>query len=254
MVEKGLTHRRVRRDALIGLAGAGGFTSHTFCEAFVGGRWRRLNYGELGQNVLDRNYLGLMIHVHTFRDLSEANLAATWGTRYARGKRDDAFPHANPYRLLEVSDHFGDNGDVTNPPLGELKQVTIGKAYWFGSKEMPARLAQMAVERPDDGAGRLFFHGEEWLEDGDNYLQYKVFLMRADPEFVLKAEGKQDVKARLAGPYYTATPDGLRELEVVIPADELAKMARGVAYTVHPVNGRKGGEWKVRDGLTVTRE
>jgi hypothetical protein len=37
-----------------------------------------------------------MIHVHTFRDLSEADIAATWGVRYAKGQRDDTFRHANP--------------------------------------------------------------------------------------------------------------------------------------------------------------
>src|SRR5205085_12334741 len=60
MAEKGLTHHRVRRDAFYGvLAGGNGFTSHTFCEVFVGGRWRRLNYGTLGQNILDPRNLGL---------------------------------------------------------------------------------------------------------------------------------------------------------------------------------------------------
>src|SRR5262245_52226098 len=43
----------------------GSWTSHTFNEVFVGGRWRRLNYANLGQNVLDDG-LGLMVHVHTF--------------------------------------------------------------------------------------------------------------------------------------------------------------------------------------------
>src|SRR5262249_48002416 len=107
-ISDGLTNYRVRWTACLGaLSGGSGFTSHTFCEVFVGNRWRRLNFTTLGQNILERNYLGLMIHVHTFNDLSEANLAATWGTRYARGLRDDVFRHSNPYRLLEVSDHFG---------------------------------------------------------------------------------------------------------------------------------------------------
>jgi hypothetical protein len=34
------------------------WVSHTFDEVFVGGRWRRLNYDRLGQNVLDPQYLG----------------------------------------------------------------------------------------------------------------------------------------------------------------------------------------------------
>jgi hypothetical protein len=254
LVEKGLTHHRVRRDVLVALLNGGsGFTSHTFCEVFVGGRWRRLNYSTLGQNILERNYLGLMVHVHTFRDLSEANLAATWGTRYAKGQRDDVFRHSNPYRLLEVSDHFGKYAKVPNPTVGELKRVTIGKAYWAGSKDVPASLPDSFKKRPADGSGRLIFHCEEWLQDGDNYLQYTLFLLRADPNFVLKAKGQPDVKAQRGG-IYTAPAEDLRELEVALSPTEFAKMTRGVPYSIHPVNRSKGYEWRMREGLTVTRE
>ena len=45
-----------------------------------------------------------------------------------------------------------------------------------------------------------------------------------------------------------------RELEVIIPAAEFAKMAKGTAYTLHPVNGKKGYEWKVPEGVTLTRQ
>ena len=31
-------------------------------------------------------------------------------------------------------------------------------------------------------------------------------------------------------------------------------MARGVAYTLHPVNGKQGYEWKVREGVSLTRD
>jgi hypothetical protein len=245
----------MRRDVGLALLQAGsGFTSHTFCEVFVGGRWRRLNSTTLGQNVVERNYLGLMIHVHTFNDLSEAKLAETWGTRYALGRRDKVFPHSNPYRLVELSDHFGKYARVPNPKIGELQRVTIGKVYWTGSKDAPPKLPEPFSSRPGDGSGRLGFHCEEWLEDGDNYLQYTVFLMRADPNFILKAPGQPDVKARYVGPCYTAPAEGLREVVVWIPPDEFAKMARGVAYTLHPANGTKGRQWRVRDGLTVTRE
>jgi RNA polymerase sigma factor (sigma-70 family) len=255
MVEKGLTHRRVRRDVFLALSSLGSsFTSHTFCEVFVAGRWRRLNYAKLGQNVLDTNCLGLMIHVHTFRDLSEANLAQTWGARYAGGHRDGVFKHSNPYRLMEVSDHFGKHARVPNPPVPELRRVTIGKAYWFGSKDVPKSMPSQFKERPTDGSGRLVLHCEEWLEDAGNYLQYKVFLLKADPELVLKAKGRPDVRAHVEGSYYTAPAEGLHEVVVVIPARELAKMAKGAKYTIHPVNGKKGPVWRVRDGVTVTRE
>jgi hypothetical protein len=253
LVEKGLKHHRVRRDAYYGVLGGPAFTSHTFCEVFVGGRWRRLNYTALGQNVLDPHCLGLMLHVHTFRDLSEANLAATWGTRFARGQRDEVFRHSNPYRLMELSDHFGKHARVPNPPAPELKRVTISAAYWLGSKEMPAALVPLVGKGPRDGAGRLFIHGEEWLQDAGDHLQYKAFMRRADGDFVLKAKDRPDVKARLEGSFYTQTSAKLRELEVIIPPKEFAKMAPGVAYTLHPRNQSKSHTWGVRDGLTLTR-
>jgi hypothetical protein len=254
-IEKGLTHHRVRRDAFYGaLMSSGGFTSHTFCEVFVGGRWRRLNYATLGQNVLDASALGLMIHVHTFRDLSEANLAATWGTRYAKGQRDDVFGHSNPYRLMEVSDHFGKNAHVPNPPAAEHSRITIGKAYWPTSPDTPPLVREHAANPPRDGSARFFVHGEEWLKDAGDYLQYKAFLWRADPEFVLKAKDQPDVKARVGGHYFTQSSTNLRDVEVIIAAPEFARMARSVAYTIHPVNGKADYQWKVRDGVTIARE
>jgi hypothetical protein len=263
MLAKGLKHHRVRLDACLGaLSGGSAFASHTFCEAFVGGRWRRLNYTKLGQNVLERNYLGLMIHVHTFNDLSEANLAATWGTRYAKGQRDDVFRHSNPYRLLEVSDHFGKHAKVANPPADkELKRVTIDKAYWDKDALPEVRaLGRASLERGQLPIGlaperpRFFVHCQEWLDDAGDYLQYKLFMLRADRNFSLRAKGRRDVACQVSMNFYTHRSRKLCELEVVIPPSEYARMAKGVAYTLHPVNGKKGHEWKVRGGVTLTRE
>lgn len=54
--------------------------------------------------------------------------------------------------------------------------------------------------------------------------------------------------------FYTHQSQNLCELEVVIPAAESAKMARGVEYGLHPVNGRKGYQWEVREGVVLRRE
>lgn len=255
MADQGLTHHRVRSDAVLGvLSGGTGFTSHTFCEVFVGGRWRRLNYTTLGQNVLERNYLGLMIKVHEFRDLSEANLAATWGARYAKGQRNDVFPHSNPYRLMEISDHFGQFAEAPNPPAdNELKQVTIGKIYWHDSPDTPKDIRSLQWTAPR-GAGQFFIHGEEWLDDAGDYLQYKLFMRRAATDFVLRAKGRPDVACQLTKNFYTHHSRDLCELEVVIPATEYAHMVPGVAYELHPLNGTKAHRWKVRKGLTLMRK
>ncbi|HKB35401.1 MAG TPA: transglutaminase domain-containing protein, partial [Gemmataceae bacterium] len=265
MVGQGLTHHHVRCDASLGvLSGGSNFTSHTFCEVFVGGRWRRLNSTTLGQNIVERNYLGLMIKVHSFTDLSDANLAATWGARFAKGLRDDVFKHSNPYRLMEVSDHFGKHARVPNPAAEmELREVTITKAYW-PDKDAPAEIQKMEEQRAREalpllefGLGdqdrRFYIHCQEWLENAGDYLQYKLFMRRADPTFVLRAKGKPDVACRISMSFYTHQSRNLCELQVVIPSADYAKMAKG-AYTLHPVNSKKGYEWKVRDGLTLMRE
>jgi hypothetical protein len=265
MVDRCLTHHRVRCDACLGaLSGGSGFASHTLCEVFVGGHWRRLNGTTLGPSALERNYLGLMIKVHTFNDLSEANLAATWGTRYAKGLRDEVFKHSNPYCLLEVSDHFGKSAKVPNPPADhELKQVTIDKAYWPDAKDAPDEVRKMANLALGDnmelhlqlgGDRRFYIHCREWLDNAGDYLQYKLFMRRADRRLVLRAKGQPDVACQISMNFYTNHSENLCELEVVIPAAEYARMAKSVAYTLHPLNGKQGFEWRVREGLTLTRE
>ncbi len=255
MVEKNLTHHRVRSAVSLALTGmAQSYANHTFLEVFVGNRWRRLNYSRLGQNILDAQNLGLMVHVHTFRDLAEANLAATWGVRYAQGKRDEVFKHSNPYRTLELSDSFGRHANLPNPPAEtEHRHITIGKIYWYGSKEMP-RTIQYPPGRHAEGTGHLLIHGEEWFEDAGNHLQYKVFLERADKKIMFKAKGQPDIKGEIKMSFWTAPAEKVREIELIIPPKEFAKMAKGVPYTLHPVNSNARYQWKVREGVTITRE
>jgi RNA polymerase sigma factor (sigma-70 family) len=254
MAEKGLKNHEVRHVVFESALRHGtAYTAHTFLEVYVGHRWRRLNYRTLGQNVLDPRNLGLMVHVHTFRDLSEANLAATWGKRYALGLRDADFRHNNPYRLLEISDLFGAHAKVPNPPAKEHKEITITKLY--RRTAAPKEIQEMLLRgRPvPPGDNELMIHGDEWLADRD-HLQYKVFMHRADPELVFRAKGRPDVKARVEMGFITQPSQGLREIMVLIPSVEYAKMEKGTPYTLHAANGRPGYQWKVKEGLTLTRE
>src|SRR5262249_24470039 len=162
-------------------------------------------------------------------------------------------------RLLEVSDHFGKHARVPNPPAEqELKQVTITKAYW-PDKNAPAEVREMEQQRVRQELAlleqgflsqdrRFYIHCQEWLENAGDYLQYKLFMLRADRTFLLRAKGKPDVACQVSMSFYTHRSRNLFELEVVIPSAEYGKMAGGVAYTLHPANGRKGYAWQVREG------
>jgi Transglutaminase-like superfamily len=255
LVRKSLTHNEVRSTATLGLLAAGdSYANHTFLEVFVGRRWRRLNYAKLGQNILDATYLGLMIHVHTFNDLSEANLAPTWGARYGLSQRDAEFKHSNPYRTLELSDHFGRFAKVQNPPAKEHKQITITHAYWADAADTPDDLRQSAARHTAaDGSPRFFIHGDEWWDDAGDYLQYKVFMQQVDRQFVLRAKDQPEVKATVTMSFFTNASTKLREMEVAIPKEEYAKMVKGVTYSLNPVNGVKGYEWRVKEDVRLSK-
>jgi hypothetical protein len=256
LIDKGLTHHGVRSTVRYALLALGkNYANHTYLEVFVGNRWRRLNYTQLGQNTLDAKYLGLMIHVHTFTDLSEANLAPTWGRRYGLGQRDEVFRHSNPYRTLALEDHFGRYAKVSNPPQAskEHKRITIDKSYWHGAPEAPHETREAKGAPIPPGSGHLWLHGEEWWEDAGNYLQYKLFLGRADRNFMLRAKGQEALKCRLSGFYVTLPSKKIRDMELIIPPDEYAKMAKGTAYHLEPVNSVAEYRWKIKDGLTITR-
>src|SRR4029453_12537032 len=115
-----------------------------------------------------------MVHVHTFNDLSEAGLAATWGTRYALGQRDDVFKHSNPYRTVSLDDHFGKYADGPNPPAAEHKRLTISKVYWADAKEAPESV-RASPTNAGPGSGRLYVHVDEWFDNAGEHLQYRPF-------------------------------------------------------------------------------
>ena len=118
LVKEHIAHNKVRETVLAGLRRARrGFTAHTFNEVYVGNRWHRLNYNKLGQPILDQHLFGLQTHLYTFNDLSEVDLARTWGRRYGKGERDTVFKYSNPYSAVAISDLFGRHSELVNPPF-----------------------------------------------------------------------------------------------------------------------------------------
>ena len=74
----------------------------------------------------------------------------------------------------------------------EERKVTIGTRncrlaalrsfFRFVAKEV----REMA-EGPGPEGGRFYIHGEEWFDKAGDYLQYKLFMLRTDRRFVLRA-------------------------------------------------------------------
>ncbi len=218
----------------------------------MGGRWVRLNYTTLGQNSLDANTMGLLTHVNTFNDLSEVPLAATWGKRYALGERDAVFRYGNPYRCEELSDHFGKYARVENPLKREHRAITISRAYWADSADAPDMIKQANLRSRNDGSGHLLLHGEEWFDE-EPWQQLKIFLQAAGKEFLFKAAGHPEVRGRITTGSFTGGSQNLREMEVLIPRNEYAKMEPGVEYTLTPRNEVAGYEWKTKGRVTIMK-
>jgi hypothetical protein len=250
LVERGISNHALRKSLLQSLPGATGFSAHTFNEVYIDGRWRRLNYNQLGANI-DSTF-GLMTHVHTFADLSEAGLARTWGWRYGTGMRSATFKTSNPYCATEISDRFGIYCDLSNPEpeKKEHSAITITKAYWPNTAAAPASVKSSGSGA--DGSGFLFVHGDEWFK-GEHYTQYKIFMGRADPEFKLVSQGAPDVKGSLSSLYITNETEDLREIEIKFKPAEFEKLRDGVEYRLVPVNSREKYQWIVPDGVRVMR-
>ncbi|MCZ6603290.1 MAG: hypothetical protein O6952_09815 [Planctomycetota bacterium] len=254
LVWTAIRHREVRSEIVSGIAPlSNSFAAHTLNEVFVGGRWRRLNYSRLGQNNLDRTTMGLLTHVHTFGDLSEADLALTWGKRYGKGEKDKVFQHRNPYRAIELSDRFGIHGKIQVERGSSVPtHLTISKVYWYHSEAADPWLKKTASRDRGDGDGYLIAHVDEWDANmGGNF--YSLFIKRADRHIVLAAEGQPNVTGRVTGNFWASLPKGFRELEILISKEELEKMKPGIDYSVIPRNSISEYRWKLSEEITVRR-
>lgn len=240
MLEEHLSNHEVRytlRKAL--QAYRKGFTAHTFNEVYVGGRWRRLNYSKLGQNIYGKGAMGLLTHVNTFNDLSEADLAESWGLRYGKGNRDSTFRHSNPYCTTEISDRFGLYCEMPNPAVKELKQVTITKVYWFFSDERPKWIPEDSVRKNNDG--HILVHVNVPFDD------VAVIYPKLDKDFVLSAKGHPTIQAKAERGYWNS------ECYIRIPENEMTKMVKGVPYRLAPENPNQEYQWIVDKEVCIMR-
>jgi RNA polymerase sigma factor (sigma-70 family) len=253
MVRKNIKHHQVRRKLLQGLSSAKGYANHTFNEVWVGGRWVRLNYKTLGQNILDGNLMGLLTHVNTFNDLSEVPLAATWGRRYATGERDEIFRYGNPYRCDQISDHFGKFAKIENPEVREHRSLTVSSAYWADDPAAAATIKESKWLFHNDGSRSLLIHGEEWFED-ETGPQYRPFLESAGKKFVFEADNHPPVHGRITTSSITWHSRNLHKIEILLPREEYAKMQPGVEYTLTPKNEIAGYQWKIKGRVTIMKQ
>jgi hypothetical protein len=227
LLRKGLTHHRIRYEVLRGVSNAGWrFTAHTFHEVYVGGHWHRLNYNELGEPIVDEHCFGLVTHLYTFADLSEIELAATWGCCYAHGQRSEEFSCSNPYKAVTVTDLFGahahvDNPEATRPPKKRARPNIVimhPRGLSFSAYE---EISHRVKDRVWARTGR--YHDELSYEE--------VFDVSWDlyPGDVVVLLFSLDTKERIPAGYKDLLPKSWSEIEAILGGGgsvELAGKAR----------------------------
>jgi len=246
MFYSAIHHNDIRETVRAALDGTSGFENHLFNEVYIGHKWVRLNYARLGQPILDRHYFGLLTHIYTCADLSQAQLPQTWGMRFFHYPADQPkLSSVNPYRLISVTDHFGTNSHLSNPPVppAELQTVTIIGLYGTNSSEVPKFFKQSwqgMASRPD--MPDFLIAIQEWIPDAPN--QMRALQGRIGREFVLKAPDHPQLRAHLTQLDMTSSGE-FQAFGAQIDEADKGKLVRGLPYSIEPINTNDKYRWKV---------
>ena len=122
------------------------WASHTFNEVYVGGHWHRLNYDHLGQGIYDRQLFGLMTHVATFNDWSDAKFHETVGRRQKTDGPRDIFGFRNPYSTISLRDQVGVHSKVELPKDGEMRLI-VERIFWTDDENLPKSIRENCRKR-----------------------------------------------------------------------------------------------------------
>jgi len=232
---RGISNNVVRSTLVAGVGtGAGAWANHTFVEVFVGKKWVRLNYNNLGQPILDRRYFGLLTVVNRFNDWSESGLVDTWGVHVVRTQ--DGLPvspplsSVNPYRSLGISDNMSQFPGMANPP-GDLPfplTATIDKVWAEADPNLPDQLKGMHFP----GYKLIFMAVHEPLKNSEEgWLRFLLEVL--SPEFILTTDNDQaNFPLQYIGTFTGAMPSGPGGFFIPIPESEYQKLRVGSKYSV----------------------
>ncbi len=247
MLERGLDHAGLRAQIVPAIAQLkDSWASHTFNEVYVGGRWRRLNYDKLGQDILEPGMFGLMTHVATFSDWADAKTADTIGRRQTLKRYDDLFGGPNPYSTITLRTEVGPHCDLPQAKQPQALTARLTAAHWGDGEDAPKEIRDWFAERKVFG----MVVRVEGVADG---AALRTFLAMADLRLFLVADGKPRLGVGLdAGCWWFRNDHAL----VVVPfgpADQ-RDLATGVPYRLVLRNGSTDAIWQSDDALRVTRK
>ncbi len=245
LVRHGIREPAVRRAVLSGMAGhERSWTSHSFNEVFVGGRWWRLDYTELGVGILRPERFGLLVHVATFHDWADARMPESIGRRQSLNERDAIFRGANPYALLSVSEHLGEHASLELPEIEPLV-AQVDAFYWTDDPGLDVDV-RTGIER----GKRFGLLGR--LEGPRTMSKTLELLAAADLRLLLEAEDRPTLSAALDPLCVWWRGDHALVYVPFGPADR-RDLVPGVEYSPRFRNDKEHARLEPADGLIVSR-
>ena len=243
MVEQGITHHRLRERILPALRRLrGSWASHTFNEVWVGGRWRRLNYHRLGQDIADPQLFGMITHVATFFDWADARMPETIGKRQTRGTTDDTFGFRNPYSTIALRDEFGAHCPLDNP-APEAVTAKVTAVHWGDGERAPDFVREWFAKR---GVFGLIAR----VEGPDSFDQFQQLLERADLRVYLVADDKPRLGVGFAAGNWWWKGD---HAWIVVPfgRGDREQHVADASYAFVCRNEHEQPKWQLADDLVV---
>jgi len=130
----------------------------------------------------------------------------------------------------------------------ELQEVHINGVYWKRDKRIPKWGRDLL------GGGSFIISIEDWIE-GQDRQQLNIFRRNAGFNFVLKADGYEDIS--VSGENFCGTMSmgegSFQACVVRLSPSQLEKMASAVEYTIVPINENKKYIWKVNMGVRLIK-
>lgn len=242
-----VTHPVLRRDLRTAAEKLGeSFAAHTFNEVHVAGRWRRLNYARLGQNILDPDCMGLMVRVHTFEDLSTAGLCSGWGLHKDDPSR--VFRGNNPYTTIALRDSNGPHSqiEIPSPEESEKRWLTITDAFWFDSPKRPPEIAADWNGASDPSCGHVLVRVVEPTRELESTWA------KAGRTFDVQDARGHAVASAWSPRTWWADRDGEGgTFYLRIEAKDFARLKPGQRYSLVPVHASELHRWRIQDGEPV---
>ena len=226
----------------------GSWASHSFNEVYVGERWRRLNYDNLGQGIYDRNLFGLITHVATFHDWANAKMPETIGKRQKSERSDDVFGGPNPYSTISLRDEKGVHCQVKLPEF-ETQKLIVKSIQWTDAKELPEDIRNNCKAK-----GRFGLIAEvvgfKDRNDVPEFLEVADLRVHMKPKF--EDDDPQRIRSTFDRGCYWLYEDNLKIYIPFGPSDKV-HFKNNKPYEFVVENSVKCFQWKT-DGLTIVRK